>query len=607
MTAYVYSSGGFPASPVTNDTLVINNAIYDWTGTIWQSRSTNATATRLDFVATAGQSTKTDLTYTVGNIDCYLNGSKLTLGTDFTATDGVSVTFAPALTLNDEVQLIMDAGVSGSASGESSVGGVADFVASGTLPNGTPVILNTDGTVSSVVMGSIPIAENIPAGNSAIINAGGADGSTSFDPFNPNRFACVYPKGSNSNTTTIIIGEVTGTTITFGTELALTGANATYVRLEFDPSTPNMLVVVFSSGNLGKALVCTVSGTTATFSGSAYTFNSGRADYIQMAFDPNTAGKFVIAYQDLANSNYGSSIIGNVSGTTITFGVKQVFFSSGAYVGSVAFDPHTANRFAVSCSNGSNSDRGEIVLGYVTGTSVTFSASSVFTTDAVYHDQSCSFDLNTANRLVVTYTDRGNSYYGTAVIGTITASSISYGTPVVYAIGNTDYVSADIDSNTPDKFAVLYKDANNSSYGTVIVGTIAGTTIAFGSPYVVNSSGSYANKIVFNPHSPGQFVAAIGYSASQAAGIALVGQMGSAITSTNLTTTNFIGIPDAAYADTVTATVTLPAGLSINQSGLVAGSEYYIQNDGTLSTTAGNPSVLIGKALSATSILLKAY
>ena len=29
MTAYAYSSGGFPASPVTNDTLVINNAIYE--------------------------------------------------------------------------------------------------------------------------------------------------------------------------------------------------------------------------------------------------------------------------------------------------------------------------------------------------------------------------------------------------------------------------------------------------------------------------------------------------------------------------------------------------------------------------------------------------
>ncbi len=29
MTAYVFTSGGFPASPVAGDTLVINNAIYE--------------------------------------------------------------------------------------------------------------------------------------------------------------------------------------------------------------------------------------------------------------------------------------------------------------------------------------------------------------------------------------------------------------------------------------------------------------------------------------------------------------------------------------------------------------------------------------------------
>ena len=110
MTAYVYTSGGFPASPAVNDTLVINNSLYDWTGDIWQSRSTNLVtvdSTRVVLTATAGQTTEADLTYTVGSIDFFLNGLKMSLGTDFTATDGVSVTFIPALSLGDEVQLIM--------------------------------------------------------------------------------------------------------------------------------------------------------------------------------------------------------------------------------------------------------------------------------------------------------------------------------------------------------------------------------------------------------------------------------------------------------------------------------------------------------------------
>lgn len=35
MTAYVYTSGGFPASPVAGDTLTINSAQYSWNGTTW--------------------------------------------------------------------------------------------------------------------------------------------------------------------------------------------------------------------------------------------------------------------------------------------------------------------------------------------------------------------------------------------------------------------------------------------------------------------------------------------------------------------------------------------------------------------------------------------
>jgi len=110
MTDYLYTSGGFPASPSSGDSLVINGLFYDWTGTAWKVRST--VTNRVEFIATANQATKTGLTYLVGSVDCYINGAKMLLGTDFTATDGVSVTFTPALDLDDEVQLIMGADAS---------------------------------------------------------------------------------------------------------------------------------------------------------------------------------------------------------------------------------------------------------------------------------------------------------------------------------------------------------------------------------------------------------------------------------------------------------------------------------------------------------------
>ena len=61
---------------------------------------------KVSFLATAGQTVKTGLSYTVGFIEVYVNGVLLTDSTDFTATNGNSVTFTVALLLNDEVTVI---------------------------------------------------------------------------------------------------------------------------------------------------------------------------------------------------------------------------------------------------------------------------------------------------------------------------------------------------------------------------------------------------------------------------------------------------------------------------------------------------------------------
>jgi hypothetical protein len=61
---------------------------------------------KVSFLATAGQTVKTGLSYTPSFIEVYVNGVLLTDTTDFTATNGSSVTFTVALLLNDEVTVI---------------------------------------------------------------------------------------------------------------------------------------------------------------------------------------------------------------------------------------------------------------------------------------------------------------------------------------------------------------------------------------------------------------------------------------------------------------------------------------------------------------------
>ena len=61
---------------------------------------------KVSFLATAGQTVKTGLSYTPSFIEVYVNGVLLTDTTDFTATNGNSITFTVALLLNDEVTVI---------------------------------------------------------------------------------------------------------------------------------------------------------------------------------------------------------------------------------------------------------------------------------------------------------------------------------------------------------------------------------------------------------------------------------------------------------------------------------------------------------------------
>ncbi len=57
--------------------------------------------------------------------------------------------------------------------------------------------------------------------------------------------------------------------------------------------------------------------------GTAATFDGGTIYQRAVAFDSNS-NKVVIAYRDNSNSDYGTAIVGTVSGTAISFGSEVV-------------------------------------------------------------------------------------------------------------------------------------------------------------------------------------------------------------------------------------------------------------------------------------------
>ena len=482
-------------------------------------------------------------------------------------------------------------------------GSTVDFVASGTLPNGKPVILKANGQVE--VVGEASVSESIPAGSEAVFNTQRADHTfIAFDPNTAGKFIVVYRDEGNSNHGTAIAGTVSGTTLSFGSEVVFNSGVVEYTQIAFDPNTAGKFVITYmdeNNSNYGEAIVGTLSGTTLSF-GTAVVFNSAYSLDIKIAFDPSTAGKFVVVCRDNANSNYGEAIAGAVSGTSISFGSMVVFNTGSTNHISVAFDPSTAGKFVVAYRNMGNSNYGTGIVGTLSGTSISFTNPSVFNAGNSRWT-SIAFDPNTASKFVVAYADNGNSGYGTAVVGTVAATNISFGSEVVFNTGSTQYNSIFFNPNTANQFVVVYDDISNSYYGTVKVSTISGTSISFGSGNVFNTGSTQYISVSLDPNTDGKFVVAYKDVGNSNYGTAIVGQLSASLT--NLTSTNFVGTSTKAYTNGQTATIAVQGGLSTNQTGLTIGSTYFVQPAGTLATTAGTPSVNAGKALSTTTLLLK--
>lgn len=78
-----------------------------YNGTIWQAQAASPdTMSERSFLATTGQTSYTYAGgYRVGYTYVWVNGAML-YPAEFTATDGTVITFASALTLNDEVRIL---------------------------------------------------------------------------------------------------------------------------------------------------------------------------------------------------------------------------------------------------------------------------------------------------------------------------------------------------------------------------------------------------------------------------------------------------------------------------------------------------------------------
>jgi hypothetical protein len=473
----------------------------------------------------------------------------------------------------------------------------ADFVASGTIGNGVTVILNSDGTITEAGLDSIGQS----LGSSTTFNAGLTRyTSCAYDPVEK-KVIVVYMDDSDSDYGKAVVGTVSGSNISFGSEVVFSNyLHVGFTNVIYD-SGSNVVVIAYMEQNYYPAVVAgTVSGNSISFGSPARvaTVETGTAPVIAYS---STDNKFVVFYQDKTSfQNYLKCKVGTISGTSISYGSEVTVRSSSTQDYSCDYDAAN-DKIVISYRNDGSSGYLDCNVGTISGTSISFSTTVVVASETSRYSTT-NYTPSPYQRVIVGWAVNSGSYEGKVRVGNIISGNIAFGTTYTFfSSSRVHYLKATYDINA-EKIVFAWRDGTSPNYGKLIAGTVTGSvSLSFGS--AINFyTGAVGNEIGL-AYDPDDYRIIVSYHEDNANRYGKTVLFQNSQSVTNITTTNFIGISDAAISDTSTGAVIVQGGVSTNVSGLTIGSDYYVQANGTLSTTTS--TVPAGRALSSTSILLE--
>jgi len=287
-----------------------------------------------------------------------------------------------------------------------------------------------------------------------------------------------YKDVSNSDYGTSCLLNISTGSIVAGSEVVFNSGN-TY-SISITKMTDDIAIVCYQdngNSNYGTSCILNIS-TGSIVAGSEVVFNSGYTSYTSIT--RMTDDIAIVTYTDVSNSNYGTSCILNISTGSIVAGSEVVFNSGNTY--SIPITKMTDDIAIVCYQDNGNSNYGTSCILNISTGSIVAGSEVVFNSGSTSH---ISVTKMTDDIAIVTYTDSGNSYYGTSCILNISTGSIVAGSEVVFNSGSTSYTS--ITRMTDDIAIVCYQDNGNSNYGTSCILNISTGSIVAGSEVVFNS------------------------------------------------------------------------------------------------------------------------
>ena len=517
-------------------------------------------------------------------------------------------------------------------------GNTIELVADGAIAAGKPVILTSAGKVKQIAQTVTERTTQLSHGDQG--NDGSqmsGDGSGKTFKHNAITFSETSSTGGfffrNYTTGNNLECRAFNLHSTTGNANIPSAANVTVLSDDYDQisgcweATNNKFIIVARKDSDYKTYMTwvSVSANTITASGNTFDINnvdaqhpkccdcgSGRVAAITDV-DWNSGGVYenYLTMYSWSGSNYteGNGVFVAGSGTS----------SNPTYHSNIAY--HVAeDKIIAVYHNASNNVGCKIGTISGTGSSMTTSWGSEVTVASAAELPNVIVDVNTG-KVVVTYVyTSSNAPY--SKVGTISGTSISFGTEALVDIGV-------VDANDPDNFRpeliylknlqkviYAYVGLYGGNYYTVTrTGTVSGTSISWTNQFQHWPSGVGIRGVAMvdlNNASKNKFVLGGRNDNYSDKGVYKTIDITEAVS--NLTDANdCIGFSSAAYSDGQTATIKTYGNTIDNLSGLTIGSLYYIQGNGTLGTTwdsinlssfAGN-TPLAGMALSATKLLIR--
>ena len=201
--------------------------------------------------------------------------------------------------------------------------------------------------------------------------------------------------------------------------------------------------------------------------GSEAVFNSATSGYTSVTALDST--HVVAVYEDAGNGLFATAIVGTVSGTSISFGSESVFNSGDSLF---TFVTTLDSTYVVAVyKDFDNSNYGTAVVGTVSGTSISFGSESVFNSGASHYTSVSALD---STHVVAVYEDGGNSNYGTAIVGTVSSATTTLGNGTD---GSNSTIAPGASATEIDRFSLVTDTGTDTVTGMTV--TLAGDSNAY--------------------------------------------------------------------------------------------------------------------------------